>query len=330
MGAASQSILRTSATFLVLGLGSAVLAQPPGGRGGFGGAMPEGLRQAQQLLRQGKTEEALAAVRAQLAATPDSPQVDNAAGTLLDLMGHGTEARQAFQKLIDTATTPAAKANAERAMAMSYAFEGDCRNTVKYEQRVFDYWVTKASGEGADPHNAFYQQGEMADEAARVCIDSGDLNTAYKYYKLGYEAGIKEPDISAGRKLLWEFRWEHAQARIAARRNNQPEARKHVAAAQAALEKLTTADPGLANQQKQFLPYLTGYVAFYSGDYKTALADFQQAGGNDPFIQCMLGETYDKLGDKDKAMEAYRRAAATTAHNPPAAYARPFALKKLD
>ena len=168
----------------------------------------------------------------------------------------------------------------------------------------------------------------MADEAARVCIDSGDPDTAYKYYKMGYEAGIKEPEIAAGRKLLWEFRWEHAQARIAARRGNQAEARKHVAAAQAALEKMTTADAGLANQQKQFLPYLTGYVAFYSGDYKTALADFQQA-GNDPFIQCMIGETYEKLGDKDKAMEAYRRAAATTAHNPPAAYARPFARKKV-
>jgi Flp pilus assembly protein TadD len=320
MSAASLSILRTSFTLLIFTAAS--LAQPPGGRGG---PMPEGLRQAQQLLRDGNTNEALAAVRAQLAATPDSPQVANGAGTLLDLMGRGTEARQAFQKAIELASSRAAKANAERAMAMSYAFDGDCKNTARYEQMVFDYWVTQTS---ADPRNAWYQQGEMADEAARVCIDSGDLDTAYKYYKMGYQAGIQEPGISPGRKLLWEFRWEHAQARIAARRGNQDEARKHVAAARAAIDSMTTADPGLANQQKQFLPYLTGYVAFYSGDYKTALSDFEQA-GNDPFIQCMLGETYEKLGEKDKAMEAYRRAATTTAHNPPAAYARPFARKKL-
>jgi len=320
MGAASQSILRTSATFLLFAAAS--LAQPPGGRGGF---MPEALRQAQQLVREGKTDEALAAVRAQLSATPVTPQVANAAGTLLDLMGHSTEARQAFQKAIDLASTPAAKANAERAMAMSYAFDGDCANTVRYEQMVFDYWTTQTS---LEPHNAWYQQGEMADEAARVCIDAGDLDTAYKYYRKGYEAGIQEPEISPGRKLLWEFRWEHAQARIAARRGNQADARKHVAAARGALDSMATADPGLANQQKQFLPYLTGYVAFYAGDYKTALADFEQA-GNDPFIQCMLGQTYEKLGEKDKAMEAYRRAAATTAHNPPAAFARPFARKKL-
>jgi hypothetical protein len=29
-----------------------------------------------------------------------------------------------------------------------------------------------------DPANAFYQEGELADEAARVCIDNGDLSAA--------------------------------------------------------------------------------------------------------------------------------------------------------
>jgi len=42
-----------------------------------------------------------------------------------------------------------------------------------------------------------------------------------------------------------------------------------------------------------------------------------------------MGDSYDKLGQKDQAMECYRKAAAATAHNPPAAFARPYALKKL-
>ena len=36
-------------------------------------------------------------------------------------------------------------------------------------------------------------------------------------------------------------------------------------------------------------PYLKGYVAFYAGDYKTALAELSKANPNDPFIQCMIG-----------------------------------------
>jgi tetratricopeptide (TPR) repeat protein len=85
----------------------------------------------------------------------------------------------------------------------------------------------------------------------------------------------------------------------------------------------------LRQQQESFFPYLTGYVAFYLGDYEKALADLQKADQGDPFIQCLLGQAYEKLGDKDQAMECYRKASMTRAHNPPAAYARPFARKKL-
>ncbi len=240
----------------------------------------------------------------------------------LDLDGKGAAARQLLQKSIDSASSPREKADAERAMAMSWAFEGDCGKTGDYEQKVIDYWTTQ---EQANPSNAFYQEGEMADEAARVCIDSGDLNAAEQWYRKGHELGLKEPGISADRKALWDFRWEHAQARLAARHGNRAEAEKHVAAAKAALDRMTQ----LRRQQEAFLPYLTGYVAFYLGDYQTALADLQKASQNDPFIQCLLGQTYEKLGQRDKAMECYRKAAATNAHNPPAAYARPFARRKL-
>src|SRR5690242_3636768 len=57
-------------------------------------------------------------------------------GTQLDLAGQTAEAKAIFQKAIDSASTPAAKANAQRAMAMSYGFDGDCKNTGKYEQLV--------------------------------------------------------------------------------------------------------------------------------------------------------------------------------------------------
>ncbi len=302
MKAASCTLILLTAT---------LFAQPPGG-----GPQSETVRQGQQLLRQGKLEDALALFQKELQTTPDSVSANNAAGTALDLLGRGIEARKYFAKAIESAATPQAKANARRAMAMSYAFSGDCPNTIKYEQLVFDHYVETKD---------FYQQGEMADEAARVCIDSGDLDAAYKWYKIGHDAGLKEPEIKPDRVDLWNFRWEHAQARIAARRGNPAEARKHVAAAKAILDN----DAAMTGQQAAFYPYLTGYVAFYAGDYKQALEELQKANQNDPFIQCLLGQTYEKLGDKDKAMECYRKAAMATAHNPPAAFARPFATRKL-
>ena len=247
-------------------------------------------------------------------------------GTRLDVEGKTAEAKAVFQKAIDTAATPAAKANAQRAMAMSYAFDGDCKNTGKYEQMVIDYWMTQ---EKDQPGNAFYQEGEMANEAARVCIDAGDLDAAGSWYKKGHDLGLKEPNISPGRKDLWEFRTEHALARLAARRGNKAEAQKHVAAAKAVLDHLQSADAALYQQQQAFFPYLTGYVALYTGDYKTALEDLQKANTNDAFIQCLIGMTYEKLGEKDKAMDWYRKASTAGAHNPPAAFARPFTRKKL-
>ena len=247
-------------------------------------------------------------------------------GVQLDLEGKGGEARAVFQRAIDSAPTQAAKANAQRAMAMSWAFEGNCRKTAEYEEKVIDYWKTQ---EQQAPATAFYQEGEMADEAARVCLDHDELNTAYELYQKGQELGLQEPNLPPGRKDLWDYRWEHAQARIAARRGNQAEAEKHVAAAKAILNDLQGKDPKLYEQQKNFLPSLTGYVALYTGDAQTALAELQKANPNDALIQCLIGMAYEKLGDKAKAMEAYRRAAEVRGHNPPAAFARPFARKKL-
>ena len=105
--------------------------------------------------------------------------------------------------------------------------------------------------------------------------------------------------------------------------DNQAEAQKHVAAAKATLDK------GTIPEQAPFFPYLIGYVAFYAGDYKTALTELSKANSNDPFIQCIMGQSYEKLGEKGKALEYYRKASTAISHNPAAAYAVPLAKKKL-
>jgi tetratricopeptide (TPR) repeat protein len=289
---------------------ASVLAQTPDAQQ----QQPEFIKQGQQLMREGKWDDALALYRQTLQVSPNSVPANIAAGSVLDLMGQSEEARKYFAKAIQVADTPEHKAMAQRAKAMSYAFEGNCEKTVQYEQQVFDYYGSAKN---------FFQQGEIADEAARVCIDSGDFDTAHNWYQLGHDTGLKELDIKPARRDLWEFRWEHAQARIAARRGNQAEAQKHVAAAKSILDK------GTNPEQAQFFPYLEGYVAFYAADYKTALGALQKANQNDPFIQCMIGQTYEKLGDKDKSLEFYHKASAAISHNPTAAYAVPFSKKRI-
>ena len=297
--------------FLVLSVSLAPLfAQTPASQQ----QQPEFIKQGEQLMRERKLVDALALYRKTLQTSPNSVPANIAAGSVLDLMGQGEEARKYFQKAIESVDTPEHKATAQRAMAMSYAFEGNCKKAVEYEQQVFDYYGSVKN---------FFQQGEAADEAARVCIDSGDFDTAYNWYQVGHDTGLQEPGIQPARQDLWEFRWEHAQARIAARMGYQAEAQKHVTAAKAILDK------GTNPEQAQFFPYLKGYVAFYGGDYKTALQELLKSNQNDPFVQCLIGQTYEKLGDKVKAVEFYRKASAAIAHNPAAAYGVPFSKKRL-
>jgi tetratricopeptide (TPR) repeat protein len=169
----------------------------------------------------------------------------------------------------------------------------------------------------------FVDAAGTANELARIQLESGDIDNAYRSYKIGYDTANKAPDLKPADKDLWEFRWEHALARIAARRGNKFEAQKHVAAAKVALDKMN--NPA----QAIFYPYLTGYVAFYTGDMKTAITDLQQADQKDPFILALLAQAYEKTGDDAKAMELYRKVLTFNSHNPTNAFARPIAKKAL-
>jgi tetratricopeptide (TPR) repeat protein len=256
------------------------------------------------------------------------PSTPTQEASRLDVQGQTREARVIFQRLIDEAPDAAARAAAQRAMAMSYAFDGDCANTAKYEEMVIDYWKTR---EQAEPQNAFYQQGEMANEAARICIDVGELDVAEKLYRRGAELGLQEPEPKTHPKSLWDYRLAHALARLAARRGNAAEARRHVVEARRILDSDTT----MARAQERFYPYLTGYVALYTNDLKGAEAELNRAlailgNQNDPFMNLLLAMTYEKLGDAEKAKTLYEKAYnLATAHTPPSAFARPYTRKKL-
>jgi tetratricopeptide (TPR) repeat protein len=267
-----------------------------------------------QLVNAGRFEEALKAFQEDLAANPKSVAANNGAAVALDLMGRYADARPYFSAAIKAAHTPLERALAERAMALGYGFAGDCANAEKLEKRAFDFYHDT---------NDFPNAGDVADELARLCLDAGDFGRASEWYQRGHDTGLGEENVSPARSDLWDFRLANAKARIAVRQGKTAEARKQMAKAKEIL------DRGRIPDQLLYYPSLEGYVAFYSHDYEAALQALNRASVSDPFIECLLAQTYEAMGDRARAAEFYRKAAATAAHSVPAAYAQPFARKKL-
>ncbi len=272
------------------------------------------LKQAQEQLREGHLDEALAIARKAADAAPDSFPANTQAGIILDLQGNYGDARQYLEKAVAAATRPEDKSRGLRNMAMSYAFERDCPGALKYQQQAYDMQVAEKD---------FVAAAEVANEVARVCLESNGIDQADAWYRRGYDVALKSADLTAAQKDLWEFRWEHAQARVAARRGQQAEARRHLATAKQILDK------GTNPEQAPFFPYLAGYVDFYTGDAKTALAALRRANQTDPFILALMAQAHERLKEKAAAMELYRKILTITSHNPANAYARPLAIEKL-
>lgn len=271
------------------------------------------IKQGQQLSREGKQDDALAVYERALQSDPNSYEAHFASGAALDLKGDYAAARQHFLKAIELAPQEN-KPQAWRSMAVSYAFESNAAEAAKYEEKAMEARLAQRDFAGA---------AGIANEQARFYLESGDLNSSYEWYKKGYETALRTPGLKDADKHLWEFRWAHAQARIAARRGQREEAAKEVASAKAALDQANNPD------QARFFPYLTGYVAFYQGDYKTAISDLQKADQNDPFILVLLAQAYEKSGDQAQARQYYRKVLTINSHNPTNAFARPLAQKKV-
>jgi tetratricopeptide (TPR) repeat protein len=300
----------TCIPFLLAALSSAQQAAAPAPPPG---SPADQVQQGQKLSRDGKQDQALALYRQALDKAPDLYEAHLASGVALDLQGQYGEGQEHFAKAIEVAPADS-KAQALRSMAVSYTFEGNASKASEFELQVFNARLAKSDAVGA---------AEICTELARIYLETGDPDHAYKWYKMAYDTVGRKPDLSDADKNLWLFRWENAQARIAARRGKADEAHQHVAAAKTALDKANNPE------QMKFYPYLTGYVALYTSDYKTAIAELQKADQHDPFNLVLLAQAYEKSGDAAQAKTYYAKALESNAHNPANAFARPLAKKKL-
>ena len=270
-------------------------------------------RQARALSADGKQVEALALYRQAINRAPELFDAHLGAGISLDLLGRYSEARQHFAKAIAVAPEET-KNQALVNMGVSYAFESNARSASTFFRQAFDREMTVGDLRSA---------AETANALGRIYLESNDPDNAAKWYQTGYETSRRQLKLSPDQVDLWDLRWAHAQARIAARRGHAAEARKQMAVVKELLDKGTNPD-----QQIQY-PYLAGYVALYLKDYRGAVAALTQADQKDPFILVLLGQAYEKLHETTNARQCYTEALASTAHSPNNAFARPLANKRL-
>ena len=271
-------------------------------------------KQAQQLESDGKRKEALGMFRQILEKDPANVPAYLGIGRVLNIEGQYVEARQHFQKAIDAASEKEIN-GALSAMAISYVFEGNVAEAAKYYGRLIDRHLSSGATDAA---------GGAANGLGRAYLETGDTANAEKWYRTGYESASKNQTRTPEQTDLTEMRWHHAQARIAARRKQFDVARKHVDEVRAIVARGRLDE----TQQAQY-PHVAGYVAFYQGEYDTAIAELSKADQEDPFILSLLAQAYEQKPDMARARELYTKILGISDHSLQAAFARPLAARRL-
>ena len=138
-------------------------------------------------------------------------------------------------------------------MAVSYQFRKDPSRRHSPQLQVFNVRMAKSDLVGA---------AEICNELARMYLELGDSDHAYKWYKMGNETrrtANRSPDADKACGVPLGKR--------AGSRSGPPRPGRRSPATRRSSGVGQGEQPG----QARLYPHLTGYVAFYTGDYKTAI-----------------------------------------------------------
>jgi tetratricopeptide (TPR) repeat protein len=274
----------------------------------------EAIAQARRLDLDGRHAEAVAMYRETLERVPDSFDAQYGIARALDLVDRYEEAQEHFARAIELAPD-GVKDQALRMMGLSQTFARDPAAAATYFEQVFDRRQAAGNFAGA---------ADVANELGRVHLELGDPDDAARWYRLGNETAARQDGRSAAQIDLTEFRWAHAQARIAARRGDEAEARRQEAVVRALLDK------GSNQDQQVHVPYLRGYIEFHLGNYEGAVAALRDADQEDPFILMLLGQALERAGQTEDAQRYYRDVLASASHAVTNAIARPVARQNVE
>jgi hypothetical protein len=155
--------------------------------------------QGQKLSAEGNQTAALALYKRALQQNPRLDNAHVAEGVALDLDGQYPAARAHLEQAIAMAPNDSAKARALRTMAVSYAFTRNADEAAKYERQVID---------AANARQDWLGAADVDNELARIYLESGDIDNAYKTYQSGHETALKKTGLTSAERDLWDFRWD--------------------------------------------------------------------------------------------------------------------------
>jgi tetratricopeptide (TPR) repeat protein len=233
------------------------------------------------------------------------------------LKGNYDKARKAFLEVEKSLPKGSAPFAVRYGLAFSYLYEGQVDPALEALKTYVGEYKDSGAAQG-------FPEVFIWNSIARINLENGRLDVAMQAYEKGYES-VPGSSLPEDQKQVWLGRLMHGRCRTLAKMGKHEEAW-----AEAQKVKKMIDDGG--EPAKQYVPawhYLAGYLKLEAGDYATAIAELEQADGNDPFQQLLLARAYEKSGAKEEARKVYARVVDSRQNSIERALAYPEAKKKL-
>jgi tetratricopeptide (TPR) repeat protein len=248
---------------------------------------------AELLMKMGRFDESIAMYRKALETDPKfSPSHIGVASNLM-YQGKHEAARAEAGKLYQAARNDADRRNALFATAVAYADEG------KLDEAVAELKKQYALAERInDPANMAGDAIAMAD----VLLEAGKPEEARKLYEKAVTLQ-EQSDLSAEVKEDAKLVHHYNLGRVAVHTKDLAGARRHAEAfMQGASAKKNAAEIRQAHE-------LAGTIALKESKYDEALAHFEKANQQNPYVLYRMAKAYKGKGEETRAAELFRQAA---------------------
>lgn len=229
-------------------------------------------------------------------------------------MGKFDEAREAIEKALELEVSASGRVNTYLLYASTFLYENNLEKALEAVERAESF---------AQASNLPEWQAEVCFFKTRVHLENGHFDDAEQTIAR-CETLLKDADLPA---LTLENLTNRAlilKAALTARRNQMDQAFE---LAEALKERIAR---GKDFKLMEEYHRLMGYIYYLAGHPATAIAHFRQGNTNDPFVLFYWAECEGQLGNREKAVELYRKVATWNEHSLDYAFLRPRAQEILN